>query len=179
MRIRKLVYSGLLIAIGVILPQLFHFSGVPDAGKVFLPMHISILLAGMLVGPVWGMGVGFITPIISSLITGMPAVPFLYFMVIELMVYAIVAGICTKKFKLNPYITLVISMIVGRAVYALALVVGVELLHIAKLPPVAGIWGGVITGLPGIAIQLVIIPPIVFALKRSGLALDRNSKSNS
>jgi len=174
MKTKKLVYSGLLVAVGVIIPQLFHFSGSANAGKIFLPMHISILLAGFLVGAYWGVGVGLITPVLSWLVSGMPTPPFLYFMIFELVAYAFVAGICFKKFKLNPYFSLVIAMILGRTVYALALIIGVNVLEIAKLPPVSGIWAGIITGIPGIIIQLVIIPPIIIALKRGGLALERD-----
>ena len=74
--VKKIVYGGLLIAIGVILPQLFHIFG-QSAGQTFLPMHIPVILAGMLIGPVWGLGVAVIVPILSSLITGMPPVPML------------------------------------------------------------------------------------------------------
>ena len=90
--VKKIVYGGLLIAIGVILPQLFHIFG-QSAGQTFLPMHIPVILAGMLIGPVWGLGVAVIVPILSSLITGMPPVPMLYFMLFELAAYAVVSGL--------------------------------------------------------------------------------------
>ena len=94
--VKKIVYGGLLIAIGVILPQLFHIFG-QSAGQTFLPMHIPVILAGMLIGPVWGLGVAVIVPILSSLITGMPPVPMLYFMLFELAAYAVVSGLLAKK----------------------------------------------------------------------------------
>ena len=93
--VKKIVYGGLLIAIGVILPQLFHIFG-QSAGQTFLPMHIPVILAGMLIGPVWGLGVAVIVPILSSLITGMPPVPMLYFMLFELAAYAVVP-VCLRK----------------------------------------------------------------------------------
>lgn len=94
--VKKIVYGGLLIAIGVILPQLFHIFG-QSAGQTFLPMHIPVILASMLIGPVWGLGVAVIVPILSSLITGMPPVPMLYFMLFELAAYAVVSGLLAEK----------------------------------------------------------------------------------
>ena len=60
--IKKMAYGGLLIAIGIILPQLFHIFG-QAAGQTFLPMHIPVMLAGMLIGPVWALGVAVIVPV--------------------------------------------------------------------------------------------------------------------
>lgn len=167
--VKNLVFSGLLVGIGILIPQLFHLSGVPDSGQVFLPMHIAIFLAGFMVGPVWGVGVGVITPILSSLFTGMPPIPRLYFMIFELATYAFVAGLCTGKWKLNPYFSLLISMICGRIVYGLGLVVSVYLFRL-QIPfaNTTAFFSGIVTGMPGIIIQLLIIPPIVFALKKGG-----------
>ena len=62
--VKRMVYGGLLIAIGVILPQAFHIFG-QSAGQTFLPMHIPVILAGMLIGPLWGAGVAVIVPLLS------------------------------------------------------------------------------------------------------------------
>ncbi|WMJ22575.1 ECF transporter S component [Paludicola sp. MB14-C6] len=177
-KVKSLVFSGLLLAIGVLLPQVFHFSGVPNAGPVFLPMHISVFLAGFMVGPIWGLGVGVLTPVLSFIVTGgaMPPIPILYFMMIELATYAFVAGLCSRNFKLNPYFSQIIAMICGRGVYALVLLVFGVLLGM-KVPPVTAVWTAIVTGLPGIIIQLVIIPPIVYALKKGGFVVAA-SKSN-
>lgn len=171
---RKIVYGGLLVAIGVILPQLFHvFSQA--AGKTFLPMHIPVLLAGLLVGPYLGICVAIITPILSSLITGMPPVPFLYFMIIELCVYALVSGLISNK--LNIYINLIITLICGRLAYGLSLIVAVNLFGMTfKFANMTAFLGGILTGLPGIAIQLIFIPIIMFALKKGGLVLAKQTR---
>ena len=62
---KKVVYGGLLIAIGLVLPQAFHMFG-SDAGKMFLPMHIPVILSGMLLGPVWGLLAALMIPLLSS-----------------------------------------------------------------------------------------------------------------
>ena len=80
MNIRKLVYTGLLVAVGVLLPQVFHIFGSSAAGMVFLPMHIPVLIGGLLLGPMSGLCIGVAAPLISFGITGMPPLSNLFFM---------------------------------------------------------------------------------------------------
>lgn len=176
MNIRKITTGGLLVAVGILLPQVFHISGIPQSGNVFLPMHIPVLLSGFLIGPLWGLFIGIITPIISSLLTGMPPVPRLYFMILELSAYGCIAGVLSKRF--HVYISLIFSMIGGRIVYGLSLLIAGSLLGIHVGKPVAALTA-TITGIPGIIIQLIFIPAILFALKKGGYAhdLDRASQS--
>ena len=70
MNIKKLVYTGLLVAVGVLLPQVFHIFGSSAAGMVFLPMHIPVLIGGLLLGPMSGLCIGVAAPLISFGITG-------------------------------------------------------------------------------------------------------------
>ena len=168
--VKRMVYGGLLIAIGVVLPQAFHIFG-QSAGQTFLPMHIPVILAGMLIGPLWGAGVAVIVPILSSLITGMPPVPMLYFMIFELLAYAVVSGLLAKR-RLNTYLNLAITIVCGRAVYGLSLVVAVQIFSFA--PPFANMTGfltGLVSGLPVVILQFVAIPFIMMALKKGGLVL--------
>ncbi len=81
--VKKITVGGLLIALALVLPMAFHLTGVPQPGQVFLPMHIPVLLGGFVLGPVFGFFVGLFSPIISSVLTGMPAVVRLPFMMIE------------------------------------------------------------------------------------------------
>ncbi|HBL85055.1 MAG: hypothetical protein A2Y17_02430 [Clostridiales bacterium GWF2_38_85] len=178
MKLRKLIYSGLLAAIGVLLPQVFHLIGGPQAGSMFLPMHIPVLLAGFAAGPLGGLAVGVITPLLSFLITGMPQIPRLYFMLFELAAYGLAGGLLYKKLPLLP--SLLLAMISGRAVYALCLMLSGPLFGVNIDAPVAAITATV-TGLPGIAIQLILIPAVVYALKKGGLLSDttRKNKENT
>lgn len=170
LHVKKIVYSGLLAAIGVILPQLFHVFG-QSAGQTFLPMHIPVMLAGLLTGPVWGLGVAVIVPVLSSLITGMPPVPMLYFMLFELAAYAVVSGLLAKK-GINVYLNLLITILCGRAVYGLSLVIAVNLFSFA--PPfanAAAFFTGLLTGLPGVVLQFIAVPLLLYALKKGGFVL--------
>ena len=97
--VKKITVGGLLIALALVLPMAFHLTGVPQPGQVFLPMHIPVLLGGFVLGPVFGFFVGLFSPIISSVLTGMPAVGRLPFMMIELAVYGLVSGLMYNTFK--------------------------------------------------------------------------------
>lgn len=169
---KKVVYGGLLIAIGLVLPQAFHMFG-SDAGKMFLPMHIPVILSGMLLGPVWGLLAALMIPLLSSLIFSMPAVPMLWFMLFELAAYALVSGFLAKR-KWNVYLNLAATILCGRIVYGLSLAAGVYLLQVNyPFANAAAFFAGLVQGLPGVVIQLVLIPLIMLALKKGGLLLDK------
>lgn len=161
---KKIVLSGLLVAVGVVLPSLIHLSGLPG-GPVLLPMHLPVFLAGMLCGAPYGAIVGLILPSISFLITGMPALfPMLPLMTVELLVYGFASGLLYQKLRCNVFVALIGSMLAGRAVNALALLFMANVLQLG-VPPVASVITSVVTGLPGIVVQLVLIPVIVKMVK--------------
>lgn len=171
---RKITYGALVIACAVILPQLFHLSGIPSSGAVFLPMHIPVLLGGFILGPWFGALVGALSPLVSSLLTAMPALARLPFMMIELAGYGFFAGLMYQRLgffqkKCGTYISLVSAMLFGRVLYSLAAFVAAEAFHMEKA---GGILAGVnatMTGFAGIVIQLMFIPPLVYALRRAGM----------
>jgi hypothetical protein len=164
-RIRFITHSALFLALAVLLPVGFHSVGI--GGRLFLPMHLPVLLAGFLVGPASGVVVGLLAPLISHLLTGMPpgyAVPL---MSLELPAYGLIAGLTYHRLQMNIYLSLLAAMIVGRLLFGLGLfVLGLFM----ELPYSAAVFfslaGPIVTGLPGIAIQLVLIPIIVTGVKR-------------
>jgi riboflavin transporter FmnP len=172
---KKMVYCALLIAVGVLLPELFHLIGGTAAGASFLPMHIPVLIGGLLLGKYYGSAIGALAPVLAFLTSGMPTAERLPFMIIELAVYGFVSGILSK----HLYPALIISMILGRIAYAASLVMAFYLFKMSEAAPIAA-WTAVIKGLPGIIIQLLIIPPVVYALRRYTLeGRDFKSKENS
>lgn len=167
---KKLIATALCITLGVVLPQVFHF--IPNAGQVILPMHIPVLLCGLLCGPILGMVCGLLTPLLSSFITGMPMPAFLPNMMAELLVYGLVAGIVYKLVKsrneiANIYISLISAMILGRVVYG---ILNALIFSVGKYSLSIWITSLFVTAVPGIIIQLVFIPAIVFALKKAGFS---------
>lgn len=164
----NLVLAGLFTAIGVAMPQLFHLAGM--SGSIFLPMHIPVILCGLICGYKYGGICGFIVPLLSSLLTGMPPLfPIGAYMACELIAYGIVAGLLMKK--TNVFVSLIAAMICGRIILGIAQVV---FLGINANPNMTFTFGGFITGafvtaLPGIIMQLIAIPAIVVLLKRTRL----------
>lgn len=165
--VREIVLSGLFIALGLILPMVFHVFG---AGSTFLPMHIPVLLAGFAVSVPFAIAVGVITPVLSSVLTGMPpAFPVLPYMMFELAAYGTVTSFLYRKLNLNVYVSLVCSMIAGRIVSAVVVWV-LATFFVTKLPgPIVFITGAIAQGIPGIIIQIIFIPAIIFSLNKSRL----------
>ncbi|MEW8973042.1 MAG: ECF transporter S component [Tissierellaceae bacterium] len=162
--VRDLVISGLLLALGLIIPSIFHSTGI--SGKIFLPMHIPVLLGGFLLPPLFAMIVGIVTPIFSGLITGMPELfPMGVIMLFELGIYGLVASILYRKFRIPVIISLIVSMIIGRIVAGIV----VFLLIVSStvdMDPIIFVKSGIITGLPGIIIQLILIPILMYGINR-------------
>ncbi|HHV97457.1 MAG TPA: ECF transporter S component [Clostridiaceae bacterium] len=163
--IRKIALGGLFLALAVLFPQVFHLIGGPAAGRIFLPMHIPVMLAGFFAGPTIGVITGIISPLLSFLITSMPMPPMLYFMVIELGGYGLAAGFLFRKLKLNIYVSLIISMIFGRLLYGAAILTAVHVLKI-NIPPSISVFGAVTAGIPGLIIQIIFIPAVVYLVER-------------
>ena len=157
MKTKLLTRSGLLIALGIILPYLAHMTGI--AGSILLPMHLPPLLAGFLVGPFYGLIIGAILPPLNFAISGMPPMPTMAFMILELALFGLITGLMYQKF--NILISLITAMLAGRIVYALAFALLIEFQN-----PLIIIGGGIVTGLPGIISQIVLIPIIVSALEK-------------
>ena len=161
---RDLVVAALILALGIIIPGIFHSTGIP--GKVFLPMHIPVLLGGFMLPPSLAFLVGIMTPLLSSLLTGMPALfPMAVIMIFELGFYGLIASILNRKLNVSVIGSLLIAMVVGRVVAGLVVFVLVALFG-QEMDPLLFIKGGVITGLPGIVIQVVLIPTLMHLINR-------------
>jgi len=158
---KEITLTALFITLGVTLPIVFH--QVALSGRIFSPMHVPVFLAGIFVGPVSGLIVGLVCPLLSFLLTGMPPPYAVPLMSLELTVYGVSIGLLIRVIKL-PILSLLLAMILGRLAFALGLFVfGLFL----SLPygPEAFIKVSVITGLPGIALQLILIPLLVDAVQ--------------
>lgn len=157
-KVRKLTLSGVFLALGLILPSIFHIFG-PSAGSVFLPMHILVLLCGFICGPTYGALLGIITPLLSSFLTGMPVLmPTGVAMMFELMTYGFMSGVLLKK--INIFIALPSTMLLGRAVSGIA---NILLLNYLGKPYALEIFlsTAFVKALPGILLQLLLIPILV------------------
>ncbi len=167
--VKKLAVTAMLFAVGMVLP--FFIGQIPAIGKMLLPMHIPVLLCGFIVGWQYGALIGFLLPIVRGLVFGMPPLyPNAIAMAFEMAAYGFVSGYlysharwqCTKML----YISLVTAMLAGRIVWAFAEVI------------LLGIGGNIFTwkmfaagaflnAIPGIIVQLTLIPLIMVALRRA------------
>lgn len=160
---KELVLSGLLLATGIILPMIFHMFSL--TGPIALPMHIPVLIGGFLLPIPLALALGIITPVLSGMLTGMPVMfPMGVIMAVELGIYSLTASLATRKLKLSVIPSLAISMISGRIAAGFAVAVLVQLFGV-KMNPVMFVKGAVVTGLPGIIIQLLFIPALIHAIK--------------
>jgi len=164
---RRIAYSSLFLALAILLPIVFHQFGM--AGRIFLPMHIPILICGFIAGPVAGVIIGLLAPFLSHLLTSMPPAYAVPLMTMELPLYGLTAGLAYNKLKLNIYVALIAAMIIGRLAFALGLLILGKFIELPYGPlEFFAAGGAVVTGIPGIIIQIIIIPPIIAALKRAG-----------
>jgi len=157
---KDVVLGGLFTALGVVLPLLFHLVGL---GKVFLPMHLPVLTAGFLVGPAVAVSVGVLTPLLSAALTGMPPLPLAPIMAVELAILAGAASLFYWVLRLPWWASLPLAILCGRASLALMVLGLAPLLH---LPEKLLSLGSIIAGLPGIALQLVVVPLVVRAVEQ-------------
>lgn len=172
-QLRKLTYSALYMAIALILP--FVTGQIPEIGAMLCPMHIPALLCGFMCGWPWGVAVGFISPLLRSVMFGMPAMfPAAIAMAFELAVYGGMAGLLYSRLprkKWMIYAALLISMIAGRVVW------GAVQALLAGLSGNSFTWmlfltGAVINAIPGIIMQLALIPVLVVTMDKAGLMVN-------
>ena len=176
---KDLVFAALCVALGLVVPQVFHLipfvGNVPNLGGVFLPMHIPVLLCGFLCGWRYGAACGAMVPLLSSLVTGMPALwPQGVSMVFELAVYGLVTGLLYRGLGKGIYPALIGAMLAGRVVSGVAKAVLFGLAG-KSFGLAAFISGAFTVAAPGILVQLVVIPVLVAALEKAG-ALPRRGK---
>ena len=167
--IKKTVIAAILTALCVILPMAFH--AIPNAGILISPMHIPAFIAGLTIGPLYGLIVGLLGPFLSSMLTGMPAVSVMPQMMIELASYAFFAGlfmrlIRTYNYMADIYLSLSLSMIAGRAVAGICRAL---LFSSSSYSFNAWLASYFVSTWPAIIVQLAIIPAIVFALEKANL----------
>ena len=167
LNIKKVIYTSLLTALGILLPIAFH--SIPNAGGIFLPMHIPVLLCGLICGFPYGLICGIITPLLSTLMTGMPPAAILPGMLCELAVYGTVSSLLISfiRFKntyVNIYISLIVAMLAGRIVSGL---LNAFIFMAGKYSMQIWIASSFLTALPGIVFQLLLIPAIIVVLRRA------------
>ena len=166
---RKLTLSALFLALGLVLPLIT--GQIPQIGKMLLPMHIPVLLCGLACGWPYGLVCGLLGPVLSGVLTGMPSPAVLPGMMVECGVKGLVSGLMkqhvhTKKLYADLYISQITAMLLGRILSGVF-----KALIFAPATFTVAAWAttSFVTGLPGIVIQLVLLPTLVVALTKARL----------
>lgn len=166
-RLRAMVISAAMAALGLVLPVAFHAAGL---GNKFLPMLLPLLLAGFLVPLRWAVLTGGLTPLISCLATGMPPLypPVALAVALE---GAVLAGVASAVYRNRParrWVALLSAIAAGRAT---AVVSTWFLARMFDLPPGVSSVAVLMQGAPGVALQLVVVPPVLTYLSHRRSAL--------
>ena len=169
-RTKKLAYAALFLALCLVLPLLT--GQIPQIGSMLLPMHIPVLLCGLVCGWQYGAAVGFVAPLLRSLLFTMPKLyPVAIAMAFELLTYGLVIGLVyrrlAKKNMVGVYAALVTAMVAGRLVWGVAEVVLLGLNGNAFTAQ-AFLAGALLNAVPGIIVQLILIPAVMAALQKAG-----------
>ena len=170
---KKLVYSALCLALCLVLP--FLIGQIPQIGQMLSPLHIPVFLCGFLCGWPWGLAVGFIAPLLRSVLFHMPAMyPGAISMAFELATYGAVSGLLYHLLpKKNGYIyvALIVAMLCGRVVWGIARYIMAGLSG-SSFPWSAFLAGAFTNAIPGIILHIVLIPVLVMALKRARMVIN-------
>jgi len=165
--VKDLVLAALFLALALVLP--FLTGQIPEIGSMLCPMHIPALLCGFFCGWHWGLTVGLVAPILRSVMFGMPPMfPVAVCMSAELAVYGAVSGLMYSRLprkKVSVYSSLLTAMVAGRLVWGAArfLCAGLDV----SVFGLSAFWAGAVTtAIPGILVQLLLIPVLVMVLEK-------------
>ncbi|MBQ8230699.1 MAG: ECF transporter S component [Lachnospiraceae bacterium] len=169
--IKNMTLSAMFLAIGMLLP--FLTGQIEQFGNMLLPMHIPVLLCGLICGWPYGLAVGFLLPLLRSVSFGMPVLfPMAISMAFELGTYGLVIGFLYGhsrwKCIISLYRSLLAAMVTGRIVWGIAQMI---LLGISGNTFTWQMFlaGALLNAIPGILLQLILIPAIMVVLKRAGM----------
>lgn len=171
MKLKKLVVSALMLALALLLP--FLTGQIPQLGSMLAPMHLPVLLCGFLCGWPWGLVVGFVAPLLRFVLFGMPPIyPTGLAMAFELAAYGTFTGVFYRLLPRKTstvYITLVLAMLLGRVVWGIAMC---ALMGLGNFTWAAFAAGAFVNAVPGIILQILLIPAVILALRKAKLTLD-------
>ena len=165
--VKQLVQSALFLALALVLP--FLTGQIPEIGSMLCPMHIPVLLCGFFCGWPWGLAVGMTAPLLRSVLFGMPPMfPAAICMAFELATYGAVSGALYQslpKKRYSVYVALLVAMVVGRLVWGAAQFVCLGLSGSSF--GLSAFWAGAVaSAIPGIIVQIVLIPLLVMSLEK-------------
>ena len=170
-RLLKMILSAAFLALAYVMP--FLTGQIPEIGSMLCPLHIPVLLCGFICGWPWGLAVGFIAPLLRSFTLGMPPLfPKAICMAFELAAYGALTGLMHRllpRKKPYIYVSLLTAMIIGRLIWGAAMFACLGLSG-GSFPFSAFLAGAVTNAIPGIIIQIVLIPVLVMVLGKTKIS---------
>ena len=168
-KLLRMVLAAFFLALAYVIP--FLTGQIPEIGSMLCPMHLPILLCGFVCGWPWGLIVGLVAPVFRSLLTGgfPPMFPTAVCMAFELATYGAIAGLMHKilpKKKITIYCSLVIAMLLGRIVWGVAMMICMGASG-GTFTFAAFLAGAITNAIPGIIVQLILVPILVVLIEKS------------
>ena len=163
----NLTLSAMFLALAFVMP--FLTGQIPEIGSKLCPLHIPVLLCGFVCGWPWGLMVGFIAPLFRSLTLGMPPMfPTALCMAFELATYGAATGWLYQRLprkKVSIYVSLLMAMVIGRVVWGIVMYACMGISG-GSFTFNAFLAGAVINAIPGIIVQIVLIPVLIMVLEK-------------
>ena len=178
--VKAICICAICIALCYVLPMAFHALAL---GSVLSPMHIPVLLCGLVCGGFYGAVCGIVGPVLSSVLSGMPPAMALLSVIPELVVYGLVSGLLmqyvrTGKLHWDLYLSLTAAMVLGRSAGGIAKALVIRLMATGEAFDIA-VWATTyfVSALPGILIQLAVLPVLAVALMKARVIPGRYPKA--
>lgn len=164
----KALITLLVVALAVVLPQVFHLAAGAPGGVKWMPMYLPVLLGGCLLGVRFGIAAGVLSPLCSFLLTSlagnpMPAAARLPFMMAELAIMAAVTGAFSGLIAKRPLLSfpaVALALLAGRSAFLLSVT---AFRRVISFTP-AMILSQIRTGIPGLILSFVAVPLLVAAV---------------
>lgn len=168
--VKKIILTGLFITLTLIMP--FFTAQIPSIGSMLLPMHIPVLLAGFVCGGKIGLIVGFVSPLLRSMLFTMPPLfPTATAMAFELAAYGFITGFLYNKLgrtKVSMYCSLISAMLLGRVVWGIVMYCCLAI-NGGSFGFEAFMAGAFLNAGIGILVQLILIPSLVLLLEKANV----------
>lgn len=162
---KKIALASMFLALTQVLP--FLTMQIPTIGQMLTPMHFPVILGSIFLGPLWGLTIGFIAPLLRLLLFGMPQMPMAIMMALELAIYGLITGLIMKLLKqvklqyvLKVFLSLILAMILGRITFALS-----AMIFLQNADFISVFIGTFTASFIGILLQLILIPLLAVRLK--------------
>ncbi len=160
--VKNLLVAAALLVLSVVLYK--FFGGFTLFGGYLCVMEAPILLCGLLCGPVLGALAGAAAPIVCSLLFNSPTMnPDALAIAVEYIVFGVACGVLYKIMCQNVYISLILSMYLGRTAY------GVMMRILVDYSSESFLYDIIFCCIPGIVLEIVLLPLIAILLDKTGL----------